>query len=222
MGDLHAPLQCKTKTEMIYSTLREAIVSGDLKPGERIIIRKVASELGVSAIPVREAVKILETEGLIEVSAHSEVLVSRLSKKDFRQLSDIRVMLEGYAAFLATNNTNTKFLKDLENQINKMQASIDKQDFRQYSKLNILFHQIISENSGNEHLKKMIGDLTARTDRARALFTYSPQRNTKSIEDHKAIIEAMANGNAENAQKLMCEHQSEGLNIFLENFNFDD
>jgi len=220
MGDLHSPLQCKTKTEMIYATLREAIVSGDLKPGERIVLRKVASDLGVSAIPVREAVKILEAEGLIEVSAHSEVIVSRLSEKDFRELSDIRVMLEGYATFLATKNINIKVLKDLENQISKMQAAIDKQDFRQYSKLNILFHQIIYGNCGNDHLKKLIDDLTARTDRARALFTYSPQRNIKSIEDHKAIIQAMANGDADTAEKLMYRHQSEGLNIFLENFKF--
>ncbi|KJS88271.1 MAG: hypothetical protein JM58_01555 [Peptococcaceae bacterium BICA1-8] len=222
MGDLHTPLQCKTKAEMIYSTLREAIVSGDLKPGERIVLRKVASELGVSAIPVREAVKILEAEGLIEVSAHSEVLVSKLSEKDFRQLSDIRVILEGHATFLATKNTNIKFLKDLENQINKMQTSIEKQDFRQYSKLNILFHQTIYENCDNDHLKKMISDLTARTDRARALFAYSPQRNTKSIADHNAIIRAIANGEAETAEKLMCQHQSEGLAIFMENFKFDN
>jgi len=222
MGDLHAPLQCKTKTEMIYSTLREAIVSGDLKPGERIVLRKVASDLGVSAIPVREAVKILETEGLIEVSAHSEVIVSRLSETDFKQLSDIRVMLEGYATLLAAKNTNIKFLKDLENQINKMQVAIDKQDFRNYSKLNILFHQTIYDNCGNDHLKKMIDDLTARTDRARALFAYIPERNTKSIEDHKAIIQAIANGDAETAEKLMLNHQSEGLKIFLKNFKFGE
>lgn len=220
MGDFYEPLQCKTKAEMIYATLRESIVSGDLKPGERIVLRKVASELGVSAIPVREAVKILEAEGLIEVLAHSEVIVSRLSEKDFRQLSDIRVILEGYATFLATKNTNPKFLADLENQIKKMQTCIDKQDFRQYSKLNIIFHQTIYENCGNDHLKKMIDDLTARTDRARALFTYSPKRNTKSIEDHHNIIQAIAKGDAEAAQKLMCLHQSEGINIFLKNFEF--
>lgn len=220
MGDLHAPLQVKTKTEMIYSTLREAIVSGDLKPGERIVLRKIASDLGVSAIPVREAVKILEAEGLIEVSAHSEVIVSKLSEEDFKQLSDIRIMLEGYATFLATKKSNAKFIKDLENQMNKMQASIEKQDFRLYSKLNILFHQTIYDNSGNIHLKKMIDDLTARTDRARALFTYSPQRNAKSIEDHKAIIQAIANGDGDLAHKLMSDHQSEGIDIFLKNFKF--
>ncbi|NLT94231.1 MAG: GntR family transcriptional regulator [Clostridia bacterium] len=220
MSVLHPPFQVKTKTEMIYSTLREAIVSGDLKPGERIVLRKVASDLGVSAIPVREAVKLLEAEGLLEVSAHSEVVVSKLSETDFKQLSDIRIMLEGYATLLATKNADEEFVKDLESQMAKMRTAIEKQDFRQYSKLNIIFHQTIYQKSGNEHLKKIIDDLTAKTERARALFISTPQRYTKSIEDHVAIIKAIADGDGERAQKLMCQHQSEGIEIFLKNFKF--
>ncbi|MFZ5943888.1 MAG: GntR family transcriptional regulator [Bacillota bacterium] len=217
MADLHTPIQTKTKTEMIYATLREAIVSGELKPGERIVIRKVAGDLGVSAIPVREAVKLLEAEGLLEVSAHSEVIVTKLSERDFKELSDIRVTLEAYATFLATKNMNIKLVRDLEQQLEKMEKCIEREDFRQYSKLNITFHQTIYDNSGNGQLKKLIQDLTARTDRARALFAISPQRNLKSIEDHKAIIKAMSQGQAKLAEELMYQHQSEGLDTFLKN-----
>ncbi|CEP69337.1 Transcription regulator HTH, GntR [Moorella glycerini] len=215
MSSLTTPLQWKTKTEMIYNMLREAIVSGELKPGERIVLRKIASDLGVSAIPVREAIKQLEAEGLVDVSAHSEVTVSRLSEKDFRELSSIRVVLEAYATRLTAERITPEILAELEQQIKEMEACVRNDDYRRYGILNRRFHQTIYTHCGNEQLKKIIDDLTVRTDRARALFAYNRTRFKESLKEHRAIVEAMAKGQPEIAEKVMAEQKRIALEMFL-------
>lgn len=216
MYRLNTPLQCKTKAEMIYGMLREVIVSGELPPGERIVLRKVASDLGVSTIPVREAIKFLEAEGLVDVSAHSEVTVSSLSIKDFRELSSIRVLLESHAVRLATERLTQELVEELLNQIDEMEKGVA--EGREYGILNRQFHQTIYNHCGNDHLIKIINELTAKTDRARALFTIHPRRHKDSIEEHKVIVQAMVDGEAEKAEKLHYKHNWAGLEIFLNHY----
>ncbi|WP_338824085.1 HTH-type transcriptional regulator McbR [Moorella humiferrea] len=215
MPGLTTPLQWKTKTEMIYSMLREAIVSGELKPGERIVLRKIAGDLGVSAIPVREAIKQLEAEGLVEVSAHSEVTVSRLSEKDFRELSSIRVVLEAYATRLTAERITPEVLAELEQQLKEMEVCVKENDYHRYGILNRRFHQTIYAHCGNEQLKKLIDDLTVRTDRARALFAYNRSRFKESLKEHQAIVRAMACGQPEEAERVMAEQKRIALEMFL-------
>ena len=216
MPILNTQINWRTKTEMIYSTLREAIVSGDLKPGERIVLSKVASELGVSTIPVREAIKQLSTEGLIDLSAHSEATVSRLSEKDFRELADIRVLLESYATKLAAERSTPEFVTQLKEELTEMQDCIDQLDYKRYGVLNLDFHQTIYSFCGNEHLRKLIDSMTLRTDRARAIFSYNQSRLKESFAEHQAIVQAIEAGQVEQAAEVVAAQTRVGLKSFLE------
>ena len=215
MSNLQTPIQWKTKTEMIYHMLREAIVSGELKPGERIILRKLASDLGVSAIPVREAVKLLEAEGLVDLSAYSEVTVSRFSEKDYRELFEVRILLESYAARLAIERLNEEFVQELEQLLVEMRVCVENEDYKGYGVLNRSFHQTINAFSGNDHLQKMIDQVNAKTDRARALFLYNPQRMRESFKGHEDIVKAITQGDGELAVKVLDEQSRIGFELFL-------
>lgn len=216
MSNLNKPLQYNTKTEMIYQMLREAIVSGELKPGERIVLRKIANDLGVSPIPVREAIKQLEAEQLVEVTAHSDVVITKLSEKDFRELSSIRVLLEAYATRLAAERANKEFMDDLYDQIKEMEDCVQNNDFRHFGVLNREFHKTIYSFSGNEQLNKLIESIIVRTDRARALFTYNPKRVKDSLNEHKEIVRAIEEQNSSLAEKIVGEQTWSTLKEFLE------
>lgn len=215
MPIINTQINWRTKTEMIYSTLREAIVSGDLKAGEKIVLSKVASDLGVSPIPVREAIKQLSAEGLIDLTAHSEAIVSRLSEKDFRELVEIRVLLESFAARLAAERSTPEFVAQLQEELGEMQECVDTDDFKCYGVLNLNFHQTIYSFCGNEQLKKLIDSMTVRTDRARAVFSYNRSRLIESFQEHKAIVEAIVAGRPEQAAEIVAAQTRTGLESFL-------
>ena len=216
MPILNTQINWRTKTEMVYSTLREAIMSGDLKPGERIVLSKVASDLGVSTIPVREAIKQLATEGLIDLSAHNEATVSRLSEQDFRELADIRVLLESYATRLATEQSTLEFIAELKGELAEMQDCVAQVNYKRYGVLNLNFHQTIHAFCGNEQLEKMIDSITMRTYRARAIFSYNQSRLRESFAEHQAIVEAIVAGQAERAAELVAAQTMIGLKLFLQ------
>lgn len=221
MSILETPIQWKTKTEMIYHILREAIVSGELKPGERIILRKIASDLGVSAIPVREAVKLLEAECLVDLSAYSEVTVSRFSEKDYRELFEVRILLESYAARRVVERLNEEFIQELDQIIAEMRICVNKEDYKGYGILNRSFHQTINAFSDNDQLRKMIDQVNAKTDRARALFVYSPQRTKESLMGHENIVKAFKQGDVETAVKIIEEESRTGFELFLKHYEME-
>lgn len=215
MSILETPIQWKTKAEMIYHMIREAIVSGELKPGERIILRKLASDLGVSAIPVREAVKLLEAEGLVVLSAYSEVTVSRFSEKDYRELFQVRILLESYAARLAIERLNEVFLQELHQLLEEMRLCVEKEDYKGYGILNRRFHQTFNAFSGNDQLQKLINLVNAKTDRARALFVFNPQRASDSLKEHEDIVKAIEQSDNDSAVRILEEQSKTSFEIFL-------
>ena len=216
---LDLPIQWKTKTEMIYHMMKDVIISGELKPGERIVNRKLASDLGVSAIPVREAVKLLEAEGLVILSAYSEVTVSRFSEKDYRELFEIRILLEKYGAQLATEHYDEEFIQELEQLLEEMRSCIEKEDYKSYGLLNRSFHQTITSFSHNNQLQKIIDQISTKTDRARGLFVFKPQRARESLKEHEEIVEAIKRSDSETAVKILEEQARVSFNIFLKHFN---
>lgn len=215
MPIFNAQINWRTKTEMIYHALREAIVSGDLKPGERVVLSKVANELGVSTIPVREAIKQLSAEGLIDLSAHSEATVSLLSEKDFRELVDIRVLLESYATKLVAQKAPPEFSNQFKEKLAEMQECVVQLDYKRYGALNLNFHQTIYDYCGNEQLTKLIDLIMVRTDRARAIFASHQTRLQKSFAEHQALIKAIAEGQTQQATEIIASHTRSGLEMFL-------
>jgi DNA-binding GntR family transcriptional regulator len=201
---------------MIYSNLREAIVTGELKVGEKIVLSKVASDLGVSTIPVREAVKQLMTEGLIDLVAHTEAVVSRLSEKDFNELIEIRVLLESYATRLATERSTAMFTEILEEKMKAMADSIALNNVTLYNVLNREFHDTIHTYCGNEQLVKMIELIILRTDRAQLMFQINQSRIKDSYAEHRKILDAIKGRQSKLASEIVASHTRQVLELFLQ------
>ncbi|MHB1404439.1 MAG: GntR family transcriptional regulator [Desulfitobacteriaceae bacterium] len=212
MDSYNGPLQVKTKTEAVYTMLKEAIISGEISPGERIVLRKLAQNLGVSGIPIREAVKQLESEGLVTILPHSEITVAKLSPKEFQDLFQIRIVLESYAVGLVAQGQTQEIVSILNKYLEEMEKGVDP---RTYGMVNKQFHDSLNGACGNEELYKMIMGLANRTERARGLFAMDPKRMRESYQEHLEIVDAIKRANPADAEAAVKRHKERALEFFL-------
>lgn len=196
-----------TKTEYVYAALKDAIVCGDFKPGERLILSKVADKYHLSESPVREAIKRLEAEGLVTSTPHVGAIVSEMAPDEIIENLLIRSALESLATYLAAGNLTKQRIASLRELVNKMEACVKKSDYAHYSKLNRTFHHQIYEAVPYPKLVRMIEHLWDSMERAQAVFRLLPNRLQSSHEEHLAIFEALAAGDAEKAESQAREQK---------------
>lgn len=179
----------KSKVDIIYEKLKEDIITGMFKPGERIIISQIAKQNNISDIPVREAIRILESENLITVLPNVGPIVSEFKESDIMEHFMIRGILEGYAARLSIDYINNEKLAELELLIDRMRKTAEVSDFKEYGLLNQLFHCSIYETTPYATLYQMIIELWDRWERTRSVFVLAPQRISESIGEHEKILQ---------------------------------
>lgn len=197
----------KTKVQIIYEILKDSIVSGDYKPGDRIIISQVAKDNEVSEIPVRESIRILESEGLVDIKPNIGPTVSVINEEDVKNQFEIRSVLEGYATRLSMDNISESDLLALAKIAGNMSEAIENLDYHEYSQLNYSFHMFIYERCGNPKLYNMIVELWNRWERNRSVFNLVPGRAKESLEEHYKIINLMKNKNREEIEKFVRHHK---------------
>jgi len=149
----------QTKSEIIYRALKEDIANGKYKPHQRIIASKVARRFGFSEIPVREALKQLESEGVVHSTPHVGAAVTGLELEDYEKLNQVRSTLEGLATRLAAERINGDDFRLLEKLLAKMEKVILEKKYEKIHPLDRDFHRVICEASGNEYLCKTIQDI---------------------------------------------------------------
>ena len=208
-----------TKLEIVYNVLRENILSGNLEPGTRLIITKIAQELGVSEIPVREAIRSLEAQGLVTMTPHTGAQVAKFDAKDVEEAMEVRSILEGYAARTAMPYITKDIINQLKECTNQMKQRANEGDFGEFGILNRRFHQIICELTPNKRLYKMIINMLNEFERTRAVFGLSKKRSQDSINEHEAILEAIAEKNADKVEFLIREHRQRVGNVLVNVIN---
>ncbi len=205
-----------TKREMVYRILRENIISGHLKPGSRLVLRAIAEELGVSELPVREALRRLEAERLVKVTPHSGAEVVGLCPHDIREIFAIRSVLEGYATRLAAPNISSEVLLELRELTEKMKDYALQGDAQSVGILNREFHRKIYELSPFPRLQKLIFDLWDESERSRAVFTFDQRRPLESVKEHEAILDAIEAGDGQQVEQIVREHKRRTGDILVE------
>ena len=188
---------------MVYEKLKEEITTGFLEQGEKIVAREVARQMGVSDIPVREALKKLESEGLVENIPHVGSSVSTTNLKTAREIFSVRLELESYAARLAATNASASQIDELQEIVDAIDRNIEESNVLEISRLNTEFHQTLYRLSGNETLFELIFSLMERSQYSKSIFTQVPERKKHSNEEHKLIVNAIRKGNAEEAGKAL-------------------
>ncbi len=190
----------------VYSALRDAIVTGRLKPGERIVEDRICTELGVSRSPLREALRKLEGEGLVSILPRRGAVVTELTQRDQLDLFPIREALEGLAAHLAASHITTDELAELEDVCQAMQKCIVAKDMAAVVVLNTQFHELIAKASRNRWVRDFLLSIRAQTRRLYRSSIEKPDRAVESVAEHRRVIEALRQGNGVQAEALAREH----------------
>jgi DNA-binding GntR family transcriptional regulator len=205
----------KPLREIVFESMREAILSGVLKPGERLMEIQLAEEMGVSRTPVREAIRKLELENFVVMIPRKGAYVAGVSLKDVADVFEIRSALEGLAAGLAAERITEDELELMEQAL-FFRVSEGEMDLEQIVKSDTDFHALVYRASRNERLIQILENLREQIQRFRATSLAVPGRNKLAIEEHRMIVEALRNHDSEEAQSLAMAHIVTAENVMFE------
>ncbi|GFN21747.1 GntR family transcriptional regulator [Thermanaeromonas sp. C210] len=206
----------KPLREIVFETLREAILSGQLKAGERLMEVQLAEEMGVSRTPVREAIRKLELEGLVVMVPRKGAYVAGISTKDITEVFEIRSALESLAAALACERITEEELEELERLLVQVAECAEKNDLETLIQVDTRFHNVLYRASRNERLAQIINNLGDQIQRFRTTSLATPGRMKEALEEHKALVEAITARDVELAQRLAQEHIENAENRLME------
>lgn len=206
----------KPLRELVFETLRDAIITGKLTPGERLMEIQLAEELGVSRTPVREAIRKLELEGFLVMVPRKGAYVAGISMKDVVDVFEVRAALEALAAGLAAERITEEELDQLERSIVSISEVSDGGNLEVVVERDTGFHDIIYKASRNEKLVQFIINLKEQIQRFRATSLAQPGRTKMALEEHKQIVEALSERNVELASELARQHIENAENSMLE------
>lgn len=192
--------------EKIFLKLRQDILDGKYKAGDSLVELKLAEEMGVSRTPVREAIRQLELEGLVFSIPNKGVFVEGITSQDIEDIYAIRECMEGLAARWAIERMDEQSLKELENICELMEFYTGKGDLDRVGELNSRFHDLIFESTNSKPLKQILSDFQYYIGNIRLASLKSPGRAEQSLNEHKAIVEAFKDRDAERGERVLVEH----------------
>ena len=201
--DSYQPLR-----EVVCESLREAIRKGVLRPGERIMEIKLAEELGVSRTPVREAIRKLELEGYVIMMPRRGTYVASMSIRDINEIFEIRTALESLSNGLAAERITDEELESLQRLLVMIGGYVEEGNMDKIVEMDIEFHDLLYRAARNSRLVGIISNLREQLTRFRTLSMSYPGRLETTLEEHREIVEAIAEGDVKRAKKA-AEHHME-------------
>jgi DNA-binding GntR family transcriptional regulator len=191
--------------EDAYETLKAAITSGELQPGERLYETALSARFGVSRTPVREALQRLVTEGLAAVGPDG-VRVTTLSVKDVRALQQTSRALQSLAASLAALEGTEPDMATLEELMQRMEACAAAHDFRSWAEADVAIHRHIFQMSENPWLSRLLLQMESLIARVRHVMLRQPGRVEEATKEHRLVVEAIKSRDGKAAETAMYDH----------------
>ncbi|MEU5099459.1 GntR family transcriptional regulator [Streptomyces sp. NPDC020996] len=200
-----------TAQQFVLAEVRRAITSGQLGPGAPIRQEALAEQLGVSRLPLREALKSLEAEGLVVHEAHRGYFVAELSLADLREVYRIRQLLEAEAVRQASENLDGPALAAIEAAQHEVEQAAAAGDVSAMTAANRRFHFALYETAGMPRLARLITTLWDATDAYRSLYYGEPANRDHVVKEHRTILDALRGEDPERAVRLLDEHRSHAV-----------
>ncbi|MHB1162720.1 MAG: GntR family transcriptional regulator [Chloroflexota bacterium] len=203
------PLPFRSLQEMVADNLRQAILSGVLKPGQRILDAEIARQMGISRSPVREALRQLERDGLVRSTPNRGVSVRCLSHRDLAELYGIRSVLEGLAAVWACRRVSSHDLEHLQRLCEEMNCLVPfKSDEERLAFLrkDVEFHEALVAASGSAHLAEALSTIRLQTQLIMATTSEFGHVSPQTAAEHEAVLEALLKRDAELAESRLRRH----------------
>jgi DNA-binding GntR family transcriptional regulator len=202
-----------TLTHKTVQIIERAILNGSMKNGERIVETELAKRLGISKAPVREALKKLEGDGIVELLPRKGYIVKPITLKSVNDFFEIMFLLEPEAAKLSLRERTDLVCKDFNGLVMKMKDALKSEDYESYTALNDQFHSLFYRLTKNEWIAKINQMLRKQARILRSLSLYTKDRVISSIEEHISIVEAYEKGNAKLLSRTVRLH----LEMFKKN-----
>ncbi|HEX6238871.1 MAG TPA: GntR family transcriptional regulator [Acidimicrobiales bacterium] len=204
----------RTLREVVVDELRAMITRGELRPGDRLIEDHLAEQLGVSRNPVREAIRALESTGLVEVRPRKGAYVSSFDLDDVRKLLQLRAVLEAYAAELAAAAHDPAGIGRLAEVLARGRHASAANDLVRAAECHREFHVAIEDMAGNPYLVNAVSPLRHQTELVFSVL--SPHRSELSWDEHERILDAIAAGDPERARTAARTHMDEVVSALEE------
>ena len=200
------PIQRLSLHEQVVERLRDLIISGQLQPGRKILVGELATELGISLTPMREALKVLSGEQLVDLVPNRGARVRPITIDETRDLFDVMSSLEALAAERAAKNMSADELAKLEEKHTQMLERYAAGDEAGYFRLNREIHDMIVAASSNPILALSRGKLAVRAERIRYLAVVEGRRRDEAVEDHERLMAAFRKRDSEAARRIWRRH----------------
>ncbi|OON98345.1 MAG: GntR family transcriptional regulator [Epulopiscium sp. Nele67-Bin004] len=201
--------------DVVFQSLRDAIIVGDLPAGERLMETQLAEKLGVSRTPVREAIRRLETEGLVVMVPRKGAQVAPFTKKDIQDVLEVRAALEALATKLACTRTDDLEFMKLQIVLKEYEFAVRDHDVDMMIQKDVEFHDIIFAATKNDRLIQMSSNIREQVQRYRIAYLKKVDDGARVLQEHIAILEAIQKGDADGAAELATEHINTQLDSIL-------
>ena len=199
--DAYLPLR-----DVVFNTLREAILKGELKPGERLMELQLAAKLGVSRTPIREAIRMLEQEGLAVTIPRKGAEVAKMTEKDMEDVLQIRDALDELAASIACEQMTKEQLDTLTETMHEFEESTKSKDLKKIAAADVKFHDIIYQATGNPKLVNMLNNLREQMYRYRLEYIKDADKRQILMVEHEHILKALTLRHIQEAKMAVREH----------------
>ena len=200
-ADEYLPLR-----DVAFRKLRQAILRGELQPGQRLMEIALAEQLGVSRTPVREAIRMLEQDGLAVMIPRRGAVVSKISGKNLRDVLEVRRALEELAVDLACTRMTDEDFQKLKEANERFSATLSGNDITKMAEADEAFHDLIYQASDNARLVLLEMQLREQMYRFRIEHLKEKSKRYRLVEDHNAIIRNLINRDSDNAREAIREH----------------
>lgn len=208
-------VEYRTLQEIVYDAIRDNIVSGRYRPGQRLRSDEVARELGVSRMPVREALHRLEVAGLVTIAPHRGAVVTQLSREEIIEIYRIRGVLEGLATQLAAAHLTRKDYEQLQTNMAEMAAAAQAKDIQLAQRLNHEYHLIIWRAAHAPRLLELLENLFETSQRFRNFSYLVPGHLEHMVQSHQRVADALIRGDVAAAERYAIEHHLQTIQYLL-------
>lgn len=205
----------KSMREKVYDTLKQMIIDGVIKPGERIIETEYSNKFQISRTPIREAIRMLELEGLVESQTTGGVIVKTLTREEISEIYKIRIALESLIIEEIIKKINNQDIKKLEKVLKNTKKAFEVKDIEKVFSLFIEFNQILYDIASLPKVTGMINNINLYLKRFRKLSIDNPSRKEEAFEDHIQILEAIKNKELSTAISINRMHLEKSMNFIL-------
>ena len=192
--------------DVVFNTLRQAILTGELKPGERLMEIHLANRLGVSRTPIREAIRKLELEGLVTMIPRRGAEVAQITEKSMKDVLEVRRTLDALSAELACERISKEEEEALKQACLNFEAAVKTKDTKAIAKADVAIHDIIAAATGNQRLIQLINNLAEQMYRYRFEYIKDASQHERIIEEHRIIYESIVKKDKEAAAEMAKTH----------------